>query len=117
MFDDCHNMWPNSGPMPHGKMKLEGVYFTSSNLSGNNLGYNPDFGIVYLEVARERARRPTSNAPSNLTPDSLQVAVKRVNMLLNKPEDYTPMVVDTFGRIEINSYRALYVALSNTRDN
>ena len=67
--------------MPHKKMELEGVYFTDSNSSGINLGYNPDFGIVYPEVARERARRSTSNTPNNLTPTSLQVAVKRVSML------------------------------------
>ena len=52
IFEDCHNMWCDGGPMPHEKMEIECVYFTGSNFSGNNLGYNPDAGIVYLEVTR-----------------------------------------------------------------
>ena len=75
MFDDCHNMCPDGSPMPHKKTELEGVYFTGSNFSGNNLGYNPDFEILYPDVVCERARRPTSNAPRNLIPDSLQGVV------------------------------------------
>ena len=63
------------------------------------------------------ARRPTSNAPSNVTPDSLQVVVKRVSLLLNKPEGYTPTVIDTFGRIGICSCHALYLVLADTCDN
>ena len=98
-------------------MNLESAYFIGSNFSGNNLGYNLDFGIVYPEVAREWARRPPSNVPSNLTLDSLQVVVKRFSLLLNKSEDYAPMVVDTFGRIVIYSCRALYEALADTQDN
>ena len=90
IFDNCHSMWPDGGPMPQEKMELEGVYFTGGNFSGNNLGYNPDFRTVYLEVVRERTRRPTSNAPSNLTQDSLQVVVKRVSLLLKKTLRITP---------------------------
>ena len=103
--------------MSHEKMELEGVYFTCSNFSGNILGYNPNARIVYPEVAREKARRPTLNAPSNLSPASLQVAVKRVSLLLNKSEGYTPLVMHTFGRLEIHSCRGLYEALADTQDN
>ena len=63
------------------------------------------------------ARIPTSNVSSNLSPESLQVAFKRVGMLLNKHQDYTPTVLDTFGKMRIHSYHVLYVALSDTRDN
>ena len=117
IFDDYHNMWSDGGPMPHEKIDLESAYFTGSNFSRNHLSCNPNARIVYQNVARERARRPTSNTPSNLSPNSLQVAVKRVSLLLNKTEDYTQMVVDTFGRIEINSCHVLCVSLVNTQDN
>ena len=62
-------------------------------------------------------RRPTSNAPSNLSPESLQVAVKRVSMLLDKPQEYTRTVLDTFGKMGIHSCHVLYVVLADTRDN
>ena len=51
-------------------------------MGANIQGYNSDAGIIRAEVAREEARRPTSNAPSNLTQDSLSVVVKRVCLLL-----------------------------------
>ena len=103
--------------MPHEKAEVEVVYFSGSDFGGNIQGYNPDTGIIYPEVAREMTRRPTSNAPSNVTQDSLQVVVKRVSLLLNKPEGYTQTVIDTFGRIGIRSCHALYSVLANTRDN
>ena len=43
--------------------------------------------------------------------------MKRVNLLLNQPQDYTPTVLDTFEKIEIHSCHTLYVALADTRDN
>ena len=93
--------------MPHEKMELEleleGVYFTGSNISGNTLGYNPDARIVYPEVARERVRRPTLNAPSNQSPASLQVVVEKVSLLLNKADDFTPLLLYMFGSMEIHS--------------
>ena len=117
MFDDIQKGWPDGGHMPHEKMELEGGYFTSIDFSGNTLGYNIDTRIMYLEVARERARRPTSNAPSNRSPASLQVVVKRVSLLLNKANDFTPLLLHTFWKIEIHSYRQLYKALRDTQDN
>ena len=86
IFDDCRAMWPGGGPMPHEKAELEVVYFTGSDFVANIQGYNPDAGIVRPEATREMARRPTSNAPSNLTQDSLKVVVKRVCLLLHKPD-------------------------------
>ena len=100
-FDNCRAGWPGGGPMPHEKGEMEVVYFTGSDFGGKIQGYNPDAGIVRPEVAREMARRPTSNAPSNLTQDSLKVVVNRVCLLLYKPEGYTQSVMDTFGRIGI----------------
>ena len=38
-------------------------------------------------------------------------------MLLNKPQDYTPMVLDTFEKMETHSCHALDVALADTQDN
>ena len=93
------------------------VYFTGSDFGANIQGGNPDAGIVRPEVAREMARRPTSNAPSNLTQDSLKVVVKRVYLLLDKPDGYTQLVIDTIGRIGIRCCHALYLALADTRDN
>ena len=103
MFDDVRAGWSDSGPMRHEKMELEGVYFCGSDFSGNTLGFNPHAGTIYPEVGREKARRLTSNAPSNRSPASLQVVVKRVSLLLNKPDDFTPLVLHTFGRMEIYS--------------
>ena len=102
------------GAMAYEKMELECDYFTNSQFSGNNLGYNSEPGREHPEVAREMTRKPTSNVPSNLSPESLQVAVKRVSLLLNKPHNYTPTVLNTFEEIETNSCNAFYVALVDT---
>ena len=71
--------------------------------------------MIRAEAAREEARRPTSNTPSNLTQESLSVVVKQVCLLLGKPEGYVQSVIDTFGRIGIRSCHALFCALENTR--
>ena len=77
-------MWcGHHGAMPHEKMELECEFFTGSQFSGNNLGFNPDPGRVHPEVAREMKRRPTSNAPNNKNRESLEVAVKRIRKLLD----------------------------------
>ena len=87
--------------MAHEKVELEFVYFTGSNMGANIQGYNPDARMLRAEAAREEARRLTSNVPSNLTQYSLNVVVKRVCLLLGKPEEYVQSVIDTFGRIRI----------------
>ena len=69
---------------------------------------------VHSEVAREIARRPTSNAPSNTADPSLGVIVRRVALLLNKPEGYVQPVLDTFHRIGIRNCDALDSTLSET---
>ena len=74
--------------MPHEKLELEIVYFSVSNFSDNNMGFNMDPGRISPEIARERARRPTSNAPATTTEVNLEVIVRRVALLLNKPEGY-----------------------------
>ena len=115
-FDDCRTMRPGGGPIPHEKAELEFIYFTGSDMGANIQGYNPDAVIVRPEAAREEARRPTSNAPSDLTQDSLKVVVNRVCLLLNKPDGYFQSVIDTFGRIGIRCCHALYYALTDTCD-
>ena len=99
MFDDIRAGWLNGGPMLHEKMELEHVYFCGRYFFSNNHGFNPNVGIVYPKVARERARRPTSNVPTNQGPASLQVVGKRVSLLLNKPDDVTLLVLHTFERM------------------
>ena len=72
LYDDCqYVVWP-PWVMPHEKMELECEFFTDSRFSGNNLGVNLDPIRVHPEVAWEIKRRPTSNAPSNLSPESLR---------------------------------------------
>ena len=63
IFDECHNIWylPHHRGMAHEKMKIEYDYFTSSRFSGNIFGCNPDLGRIYHEMAREMAKRLTSN--------------------------------------------------------
>ena len=102
--------------MLHKKMELECDYFTSSRFSGNNLGFNPEPGRVYPEKARIMKRRPTLNAPSNLSPESLTATVKSISELLNNNQAYITIILNTYGNMGINSNRDLYVALHNTRD-
>ena len=103
--------------MPNENMVLEHVYFCGREFIGNSLGYNPDAGLVYPVVARKMARRKTSNAPTNRSPANSEVLIKRVNLLLNKPHDFIPLILHTFGRMEIHSCRQLYQAMRCTRDN
>ena len=116
-FDDIKAGWPDGVPVPDEKMELEHVFFTGNDFNGNCLGYNSDAGLVYPVVKREMARRATSKAPSNRSPASLEIVVKRVTLLLDKPYDFTPLILHTFGRMEIHSYRQLYCAMRCTRDN
>ena len=53
LFDGPHNMWcqPYDRGMSHDKIEIECVYFTGSNFSGNNLGFNSDPKRVYPKVA------------------------------------------------------------------
>ena len=108
-------MWPRGGPMAHEKAELELVYFTGSKMGANIQGCKPDAGMVRPEAAREEARRLISNAPNNLTQDSLNVVVKRACLLLGKPEEYVQSVLDTFGRIGIRCCHALFSTLADTQ--
>ena len=63
------------------------------------------------------ARRPISNAPSHLTKESLGVVVRRVGVLLNKPEYYAQPVLDTLDRMDIRSCEALDAQLYRTLHN
>ena len=100
--------------MPYEKSEVEIVYFSGSNYSDNIMGFNMHPERVYPEVAREMARRPTSNAPSNNAAISLDVIVRRVTLLLNKPEGYVQPVLDTFHRIGIRNCDTLDSTLSKT---
>ena len=56
-------MWCGGGPMPHKKMKLEGMLFTGSDFPENNCVFNLEPGAAHAVVSRETKRRPTLNAP------------------------------------------------------
>ena len=101
--------------MPHEKGEKEFVYFTGSDFNSNNHGSSMNAGRVRPEVAREMTRRPTSHATDNLTEDSLKVVVRRVSLLLFKPDGYVQPVIDTFERIGIRSCHVLCSALITTR--
>ena len=116
-FDDIQAGWPDGGPMPHKKIELEHAYFCDSDFIGNCLGFNADTGLVYPVVAREISRRATSNTPINRGTASLQVVVKRVSLLLDKPHDFIPLILHTFRRMEIHSCLQLYEAMRNIQDN
>ena len=63
------------------------------------------------------ARRSTSNAPSNLTKESLGVVVRRVGVLLDKPDDYAQPVIDTLDRMGIRGCDTLDMQLYKTLHN
>ena len=100
--------------MPHEKAEEEQVYMTGSDSNGNTHGFNMNPERIYPEVAREIARRPTSTAPGNNTNVSLGVVVRRVALLLNKPEGYVQPVLHTFDLIGIRSCDTLDSTLSRT---
>ena len=100
--------------MLHEKAEVEVVYFSGSDYNDNIMGFKMNPERVFPELARERARRPTSNAPSNTTDVSLEMIVRRVALLLNKPEGYVQPVLDTFHRIGIRNCDTLDSTLSET---
>ena len=61
-------------------------------------------------------RRQTSNAPGNLSSESLVVTVKRVSALLNNDKAYITMVLKNYSNMGITSNSYLYFALHKTRD-
>eukprot|EP00751_Fragilariopsis_kerguelensis_P019136 CAMPEP_0170844610 /NCGR_PEP_ID=MMETSP0734-20130129/6995_1 /TAXON_ID=186038 /ORGANISM="Fragilariopsis kerguelensis, Strain L26-C5" /LENGTH=96 /DNA_ID=CAMNT_0011213081 /DNA_START=565 /DNA_END=858 /DNA_ORIENTATION=+ len=85
--------------MPHEKGEVKVVHFSGSDFGGNNLGFNMDPGRARPEVTREMTRRPTSNAPSNLMEHSLKVVVRRVSLLLYKPDGYVQSVSTLSGEL------------------
>ena len=114
-FDACAAGWPGPiTPMPNEKAEVEHVYFCGSDYNNNIQGFDMNPGRVHPEVAREMARRPTSNAPSNNTDVSLEVIVRRVALLLNKPEGYVQPVLDAFHKIGIRNCHTLDSTLSET---
>ena len=58
-------------PMMSDRMELEAIIFTGSDFRGKKLGFNMNSGMIYAEQAGEIRRRSTSNAPSNLSEESL----------------------------------------------
>ena len=94
-FDGVRDGYSDCAPMLHKKAEIESPFFTGSECRSIVYGFNMDPGKVHPEAAQEIARRPTSNAPNNLTKESLGVVVRRVGVLLNKPNDYAQPVLDT----------------------
>ena len=102
IFEEVQTGWPrHGGLMPQKKVEVKQPCFTGSECNSIVHGFNMNPNKVYPEVAREMARRPTSKAPGNNTKESLGVVVRRVGLLLNKPEGYTQPVLDTLDRISI----------------
>ena len=117
-FDEVREGWsPEGGPMPHEKAELENPFFTGSECRSIVYGFNMDPNKVHPEVAREIARRPTSNAPSHLTKENIGVVVRRVGVLLNKHEDYVQPVLDTLDQMGIRSCETLDAQLYRTLHN
>ena len=114
-FDVIRIGWPGpNNPMPHKKAEEEQVYMTGSDSNDNTHGFNMNPEKIYPEVAREIARRPTCTAPGNNTNVSLGVVVRRVALLLNKPEGYVQPVLHTLNLICICSCDTLDSTLSRT---
>ena len=68
---------------------------------------------MFQIVEREHKRRPFSTAPSNKTKESLEVAVKRVNEVLNrKEESVNRTFIDGLTKLEICSCFDLNKSLS-----
>ena len=116
-FDEVRKGYSDGGPMPHEKVEIENPFFTRSKYRSIVYGFNMDLGKVHPEASKEIARRPTSNAPSNLTKESLGVVVRRVGVLLNKPDDYAQPVLDTLDRMGIRSCETLDAQLYRTLHN
>ena len=71
------------GPILHKMAEKEYEFFTGSRDS-QCFGFNPEPEKVFPVVEREHKRRSSSTAPSNKSKDSLEVAVKRVNEVLDR---------------------------------
>ena len=106
-FDEVREGYSDGGPMPSEKAEVESPFFTGSKCRSIVFGFNMDPGRIHPEAAREMARRPTSNAPSNRTKESLGVIVRRVGVLLDKPDDYSQPVIDTLDRMGIGGCATL----------
>ena len=71
-FEGIRNMWCGEfSPSISEKAKMEGEFSTGSDWLGNIHRFNPNPGSVHPPAAREMLRRPTSNAPSNKSKESL----------------------------------------------
>ena len=116
----CHAMRSRHPPMMLDKMDLEMVFSTSSNYRGNNHGFDMNPGRIYPERAQEISRRPTSNAPNNLSEESLVVSTKRASELIQNVGTIRPfarILVRTYKKMGILSNHDLFLTLRATRDN
>ena len=107
-------------PMMSDRMDLKTVFFASSDYQGNNHGFNMNPGRIYPEQAQEIARRPTSNAPKNLSEESLVMSAKRASELMQNVGTIRPfarMLVKIYKRMGISSNHDLHFTLRGTRDN
>ena len=77
-------------------------------------------GMINSKQAREIRRRPTSNAPSNLSEESLVVSMKRASEPVQNDgtaRSFARMLVRTYKRMGILSNNDLHLTLCKTRDN
>ena len=83
-------------------LDLEREFFTASKYRGLSHGFNMNPNYVCPESSRERARRPTSDAPNKLHADSLVVSVKRACELLQPVGMIRP-----FARMVLRTYEGM----------
>ena len=75
-FENIYNMWRCAmcsvhPPIMSDRMELETMFFAGSNFKRNKHGFNINHRMIYPEQVGEIRRRLTSNAPSNLSEESL----------------------------------------------
>ena len=102
------------------RMDPEMVFFTASDYRGNIHGFDMNPGTIHPERAQDLARRSTSNAPNNLSAESLIVSAKRASELMQNVGDIRPfakMLLRTYQRMHIVSNHDLFLTLRPTRDN
>ena len=125
-YHDIYDRWRRAvrsrhPPMPSDRMDLEMVFFTASDYGGNIHGFDMNPGTFCPERARELARRLTSNAPNNLSAESLIMSAKRASeRLVQNVGDIRPfakMLLRTYQRMNIVSNHDLFLTLCPTRDN
>ena len=124
IYKDIYDRWHRAElnghrPMMSEMLDLEREFFTASKYRGLSHGFNMNHNYVCPESLRERARRPTSSAPSILHAESLVVSVKRACELLQPVGMIRPfarMVLRTYEGMRIVNNHDLHLTLRPTKN-